>query len=339
MPRRARALSPEDQLSSSIGVHAHHLLTFLRELAIESPVPSGVLEEKLGVSDRTIRRYKEALEKEGFTIETRRGQGYQLKYVPEQWGPFLPSSVRTQLHLLEMMTELAALPAVQAQNFARELIDEVVRDSSRDSEALRQRLKHAVKTDAGLRRNNKQALHHLKPCLEAIARQHPISFQYTDSHGMVSERIVEPHGCLYTSDTWYMSGRDVQKRARRNFALERMQHVRLLHQQIFNYPADFDINKLFRGAWGIWRNDGLPTQTEFIVDPQLAQYFAEIEFPSGEKRRQRDGRLRVKTAYADVNEAARWLAPYADAVTVNYPDELQNALRAKAEGILARLNR
>jgi len=337
MPRRARALSPEDQLNSSIGIHAHHLLTFLRLLASEEPIPSGQLEETLGVSDRTVRRYKEALEREGFQIETRRGQGYQLKYVPAQWLPFLPSSVRTQIMTLGVMTEVAALPAMQVQKVATQLLDEVVRDASRDSEALRKRLERAVKTEAGLRRLSRQAVPHLKLCLEAIVREKPVAFRYIDSKAQPTERVLEPHGCLYTADTWYVIGYDRLRKARRNFALERMQDVRLMHHDLYKYPEDFDINKLFRGAWGIWRQDGLPTPTEFVVDPQLAQYFGEIEFPTGEKRRQRDGRLRVKTSYADVNEAARWLAPYADAITVVYPDDLKNALREKAQGILSRL--
>lgn len=337
MPRRAKGLTPEEQQASSISVHAKHLLLFLEALAGEAPVSSVELEARMGVSGRTIRRYKEALASQGFDIQTRRNQGYQLKYVPEEWVRILPQSIHKQLLSLDIMLKTAALPSLQVQEAVDVLSKQLLDSTSRNTEMLQQRLKRAIKTDAGLRRTAARAFSNLKLCLDAILNEHPLEFHYTDSKGESSHRQVEPHGCLYTLDTWYLICFDRDRQAPRNFALERMQEVKLQYDKVFRYPQDFDIEKAYRGAWGVWKTDGLPTPCEFVVDKELGTFFREFNFPHAKSHLQRDGRVRIKTSYADVAEAARWLAPYADKLEVRYPDELKKALRDKAEGILRRL--
>lgn len=337
MPRRAKGLTPEEQQASSISIHAKHLLVFLEALASEAPVSSIDLETRLGVSGRTIRRYKEALANQGFEIKTRRGQGYQLKYVPEHWVRILPQSIHKQLLSLDIMLKTAAQPSLQVQEAVDTLSKQILDRTSRNTEMLQVRLKRAIKTDAGLRRTAARAFSNLKLCLDAILNEHPLEFDYTDSKGEASHREVDPYGCLYTLDTWYLICHDRRKKALRNFALERMHDVKLQYDKVFPYPADFDIEKAYRGAWGVWKSEGLPTQCEFVVDKALATFFREFNFPSAKAHLQRDGRVRIKTSYADVAEAARWLAPYADMLEVRYPEELKTELRLKAEGILKRL--
>ncbi|HYE79013.1 MAG TPA: HTH domain-containing protein, partial [bacterium] len=143
-PRRAPSPSADQQPATSIEAHVHAVVTILRALATELPVPQLDLEERLGVSGRTLRRYIAALKSAGFDIQTRRGQGYQLRFVPENWQGFLPASVVAELASLRVMEHALPIPQSRAQAPLAALVDELLRGASGDLAKVEERLKRAI---------------------------------------------------------------------------------------------------------------------------------------------------------------------------------------------------
>lgn len=73
-----------------------------------------------------------------------------------------------------------------------------------------------------------ETIHNLKKLIEtAIQTKHIIRFEYTDSRGEKSKRVVEPIALLYKWYSWYVIGYDIQKRAYRMFKVVRLHNVEI----------------------------------------------------------------------------------------------------------------
>ncbi|MEO7993754.1 MAG: WYL domain-containing protein [bacterium] len=337
MPRRVPPSEmSEAQQATALEQHVLALLKLMQKLATEKPVASGDLEDLLNVSGRTIRRYIATLKNLGYDIRTRRNQGYQLTFRPEQWQGFLPVNVLTELRTLEVLRSSIPLPNTLAKDTLGSLIQSTLDESSGDLKRTAERLQRALAWRGDIPRQNKAAAANLRLCLQAIAHLHPLEMTYTDSKGVETRRVIEPWGCLFTSGTWYCLANDRLRNDRRNFALERMSEVNPLTSQSYVFPERFDIDTAYTGSWGIWRTT-TPEIVEFIVEARLSQFFLECEFPfPNKKRKHRDGRVQVRTSSADLAETARWLAPYADQLEIVSPVSLRKEIADRAREALKR---
>ena len=73
----------------------------------------------------------------------------------------------------------------------------------------------------------------LRACSRAFARGCRLSFRYTDRHGAVTRRTVEPHGLLLQPPLWYVLAMDPLRAAPRMFRLDRMRGVAVLEGSPF----------------------------------------------------------------------------------------------------------
>ena len=186
-------------------MRADRLLSILMLLQLGAPTTAGELAERLEVSERTIFRDIEALERSGIPIIAERGRaggfrlmpGYDMKFPgisgeEAQALPFAQISVAASALGLEAAAETArlkvfsALPALERER------------ASRASERF-----HLDPAEWYQRPPTPLCL---KPLAAAILADHAVAIDYESWRGK-KVRIVEPLGLVLKAGAWYMVAR------------------------------------------------------------------------------------------------------------------------------------
>jgi predicted DNA-binding transcriptional regulator YafY len=181
----------------------------------------GELGERLGVTDRTIRRDVERLRELGFPVEAAPGAtgGYQLGR-----GGKLPPLV------------LGEDEAVAVALGLRSAIDGSVTGLEEASLTVLSRLEQLLPAPAAAR---VRAIHEATAQVEwrpeervdaavlsslgqACHRSERVRFSYADRRQQRSERLVEPYRLVRVGPRWYLVGHDCDRRDCRTFRLDRL---------------------------------------------------------------------------------------------------------------------
>jgi proteasome accessory factor B len=93
--------------------------------------------------------------------------------------------------------------------------------------------------------------------VEAFTGQLKLEIEYTDAQGHGSRRVVHPYFLepRPESRTVYVFAHDEASGAVRLFRLDRISHARVVRER-FEPPANFDVDALVSGSWGIWQAEG-----------------------------------------------------------------------------------
>jgi proteasome accessory factor B len=93
--------------------------------------------------------------------------------------------------------------------------------------------------------------------VEAFTGQLKLEIEYTDAQGRGSHRVVHPYFLepRPESRTVYVFAHDEASGAVRLFRLDRISRARVVREH-FEPPADFDVDALVSGSWGIWQAEG-----------------------------------------------------------------------------------
>lgn len=86
------------------------------------------------------------------------------------------------------------------------------------------------------------------PFMDAVSTHTVVRFDYRNSRGETTQRIVEPWGLSQTRGAWYVTGRDRTVGERRTFKLDRVIGKPRLTggTHAFELPADFDMREITR---------------------------------------------------------------------------------------------
>jgi predicted DNA-binding transcriptional regulator YafY len=226
------------------------VLTLLALLQAGGTLTVTDLAQRLGVDERTLRRYVEHLRDLDVPVETVRGRygGYRLarqyrmpplmlsdeEALAVVWALMLSSKSGTgPASLLAVQSALAkvrrVLPAAPARRIDA-VIDTVSFTSARDGYGESSRL--------GGRADEKSA-QILLVLAEAARDRHPVTFGYTARQGQAAQRSVQPHGVVAHRGRLYLTGFDTGRQDLRTFRLDRIDGVRLL-EGTFAGPAGAD---------------------------------------------------------------------------------------------------
>jgi predicted DNA-binding transcriptional regulator YafY len=101
------------------------------------------------------------------------------------------------------------------------------------------------------------ALQLRRAVVEAFTGQLKLEIAYTDARGHSSQRVVHPYFLepRPESRTLYVFAHDEASGAVRLFRLDRISHARVVRER-FETPADFDVDALVSGSWGVWQAEG-----------------------------------------------------------------------------------
>ncbi|GAA4545900.1 helix-turn-helix transcriptional regulator [Amycolatopsis samaneae] len=198
------------------------------------------LAERLGVDERTVRRYVEHLLDLDIPVRSVRGRygGYRL--AP---GYRMPPLMLTGEEALAVLLGLVAgrragmvtTSAVAAESASAKIRRVLPETLGRRLDAL---LAVADFT-APARPAHFSEAETLLAVAEAARDRRPVALSYVAGHGRASERVVHPYGIVAHSGRWYLTGFDSAGGEVRTFRVDRITAVEP-HSGTFEVPDGFD---------------------------------------------------------------------------------------------------
>lgn len=311
------------------------VLTLLDLLQSGGVRTAAELAERLGVEDRTVRRYVDRLIDLGIPVETVRGRygGYRLgpghRLPPLMLGD--DEALAVLLGLLAgrragLTTAAGTASETAAAKIRRVLPGHLARrlDTLLDSLAVTPGPAGSPRPDAEI----------LLTVADAVRHRRPLSVRYTDRAGNHGERRLHAYGIVAHGGRWYVTGADPDRGEDRALRLDRVTGARPLPGS-FEVPAGYDAaDRLITGfATAAYRHEvtlrihGTPEGLRTRLPPSVARVEETREGADPAADRWLRVELRV--------ERLDWLPPLLASLdrpfTVERPEELRAAVTAYAD--------
>lgn len=291
------------------------------------------LASRLGVDERTVRRYAAHLADLGIPVEARRGRygGYRL--AP---GYKLPPLMLTDDEAVAVVLGLIAgrrAGLVTAESAAAESTVAKVRRVL--PAALAQRIDALLSTvdfTAPARQPAPAGAEVLLTLADAARRRHPVAIAYTNWRGRSSERGLDPYGLVFHAGRWYLTGRDHASGTVRTFRLDRITSAHLTDGS-FEFPAGFDPTAhVVAGLAAV----PYAHEVSVVLHTDLAEARRRIPPSVGTLTELPDG-VRLDTRAERLDGAAQLLAGLGWPFTIDRPNELKTEVRALAARLLTQV--
>ena len=217
-----------------------HVLTLLELLQSGGVRTTAELANRLGVDDRTVRRYVDHLVDLDVPVESVRGRygGYRLA-AGYRMPPLMLSDDEAVAVLLGLvagrraglMTATGTASETAAAKIRRVLPGRLASrlDALLESLAFTATAGEFPAPETGV----------LLAVADAVRYHRPLSVRYTAADGRRSERTLHPYGLVAHGGRWYVTGADPGIDADRTFRLDRIAEARALPGS-FELPAGFD---------------------------------------------------------------------------------------------------
>lgn len=244
------------------------VLALLEILQLGGTQTVGELSRRLGVDERTVRRYVTHLIDLKVPVRSVRGRygGYRL--APGFRLPPLmftdDEAVAVLLGLLAVRRLAPSVTTTQPTESATAKVRRVLPEAlARRLDALlgasdftAQPIQPDIATEAPAEL--------LLLLAEAAGAQRPVAIDYTDRNGRHTDRVVHPYGLVVHSGRWYLVAADSSDDQVRNFRLDRIA-APAMRSGTFEVPADFDA-----GAHVVTGLAATPWQHEVTVRVQAS---------------------------------------------------------------------
>lgn len=194
------------------------------------------LAARLGVDERTVRRYVAHLLELGIPVEAVRGRhgGYQI--APGYRMPPLMLTDEEALALLLGLASTTASTSEAGERAVAKLRRVLPETTGHRLDALLETLGSTTPPRARRDSVSEQAL----LLFGTAARdRRPVAISFTDRSGRTSERTVQPYGVVAHGTRWYVVGKDAASDDVRLFRIDRIAHP-VLRQGSFTVPGGFD---------------------------------------------------------------------------------------------------
>jgi predicted DNA-binding transcriptional regulator YafY len=319
-----------------------HVLTVLELLQSGGTRTAAELAGRLGVDERTVRRYVDHLIDLDVPVESVRGRygGYRL--AP---GYRLPPLMLTDEEALAVLLGLVAgqrAGLMTATGTATETAAAKIRRVL--PERLARRLEAVLGSLNFTAPPGGDAAAPQAPVLLALAdavhHRRPVLIRYTAADGRRTERTVHPYGLVSHSGRWYVTGTDPQAGEDRTFRLDRIADARTLPGS-FEPPAGIDpaqrvLSGLATAPYRhhvVLRVQGSAEQVRARLPASVA--LVEDAPPGAGVPRESAGWARVDIRAERLDWLPRVLASLDLPFVIEQPDELRGLVRALAGRLAA----
>lgn len=198
------------------------MLILLSHLESRGTWTGTALAEQLGVSPRTLRRDIDRLRSLGYVVDADAGPGGGYALGRGQVLPPLPLDAEQALVVALALLRLANLNDRKVSETALAALSRI--ESLMPTE-VRERL--AVLDHSTSFVSDGAEVGTLLQCSDAIRRQLRVEFSYTDRHGELSMRRVEPHRLVVRHRSWLLLAFDLNREAWRAFRVDRISSLRI----------------------------------------------------------------------------------------------------------------
>ena len=301
------------------------VLAMLELLQARRELTGRDLAGRLGVDERTVRRYALRLADLGIPVEARRGRHGGYRLLP---GYKLPPLMFTDDEAVAVVLGLLVgqrlgIETGSALDKVRRVLPAPLRDRVA---ALHETLgftlmpRDAAMPDASV----------LLALAAAARDRHRVRLTYRSWKGEDSERDLDTYGLVFHSGRWYASGFDHRRGEVRTFRMDRIAAVAPL-PATYEEPGGFDV---------------VAHVTESLASvPYRYEVEVQLAMPLAEARRRIpatvgtvtgiDGGVQLRTRAERLDGMARLLAGLGCPFVIRAPDELRGAVRELAERLLA----
>ncbi len=288
------------------------------------------LSERLGVDERTVRRYVDHLLDLDVPVESVRGRygGYRLApgyrmpplmFTDDEAVAVLLGLVGTRRAALQPDTAVAVESATAKMRrvLPRALagrLDALVAATSYADEG------HSPTTpETGV----------LLTVAEAAVRRRPLAITYRDKKDRSTERVLQPYGVVALRGRWYATGLDSRSGQVRSFRLDRIAHA-VVQEGQFPVPGGFDpAAQVVEAVSGASYRHAVSVRvqgSERMVRMRMPGSIAIIEPIDGEPEW-----VRVRWRVERLDWVPSVLAGLDRPFVIEKPDELREGVRALAE--------
>jgi len=307
------------------------VLALLELLQSRARLPGSELAERLGVDQRTVRRYIAQLVELGLPIQTERGRdgGYALaaghKLPPMMFSAEEALALTMGLRAARELGLHGILPAISSSEAKLERVMPT---------ALRKRVAGIASVVALDLKTPKQraASPELLALSTAARAQQRVRLQYLDLHRQASTRELDVYGLAYRGGAWYAVGYCQLRQDVRSFRLDRVQAVEALPVS-FGRPADFDVlGYLTHAIATLPRNHAV----EALLHTDLATARRALYAEMGVLEPCRGG-VRLRAQADDLASMARDFAQLPFGFSIVKPAALRRAIAAHAQALLTHM--
>ena len=160
--------------------------------------------------------------------------------------------------------------------------------------------------------------------VEAFTGQLKLEIEYTDAQGHGSHRVVHPYFLepRPESRTVYVFAHDEASGAVRLFRLDRISRARVVRER-FEPPADFDVDALVSGSWGIWQAEGHDEVVLRFAPEAAARVRQSFWHRSAQLTDLEDGGVELRLTVASEVEMRPWVLGWGAQVEVLAPPSLR----------------
>lgn len=199
-------------------------LALLNLLQTHRHWPGTELAERLGVTERTVRRDVERLRELGYRIESTPGVagGYRLEA-----GSAVPPLLLNDEEAVAMAIGLRIAASQRLVSGHETTITALAKLEQVLPAALRRRVNALAETvqPAGIRSGTPVSTEVLGDLALACRDHERVRFRYTAASGEVTRRRVEPHALVPADRHWYLLCWDLEKEDWRTFRVDRLTQV------------------------------------------------------------------------------------------------------------------
>ena len=291
----------------------------------------GDLASRLGVDERTVRRYAEHLADLGIPVRAQRGRygGYRL--AP---GYKLPPLMLTDNEAVAVVLGLTIAERAGLATTAHQATASALAKVSRVlPQALRRRIDSLLSTaqfTASVRAGAPAGADTLLGLASAAQARRTVAIAYTAWDGRESQRELDVYGLVFHSGRWYVTGHDHARDDVRTFRLDRIASV---EQRDTSYvvPADFDARtQVVSGIAAVgWAHEG-----SVVLRTTLTEARERLPRSAGRLSEHVDGVL-LETRAERLDGMATMLAGLGWDFEVITPDALREEVLALSERLRA----
>lgn len=297
------------------------LVYILNRLDRRLPTTLRVLEEELGVDERSVYRYLESLEAAGFPIYFNRekrtyafADGFQLK--------------KTDLDVEEILALAVAKKSLSylggAFDDAMEGLERKILDISSPKDRIPASV--FVLPDYGLNAFvDISAL--IKDLARACINHQVVKLIYVSLYSdEVSNREVEPYYLFLSDGFWNLRAYCRLRKEWRTFALDRVKRWRLLNKHFLPKLLGDDVGKEVSKAFGTYM-DGEVEEVIVRFSPEIKTFFQRKTWHPSQKNTERDdGWLEVRFETSGLEALKYWLYRWIPHVKIVSPDWLREQM-------------
>jgi predicted DNA-binding transcriptional regulator YafY len=287
------------------------------------------LADRLGVDERTVRRYIDHLLDLDVPVESVRGRygGYRL--MP---GYRMPPLMLTDDEALAVLLGLIGTRRAALRPDTAVAVESATAKVQRVlPPALAGRLDALVTATSHADQGDNPATPEtgvLLTVAQAAVRRRPLAITYRDKNDRSTQRVVEPYGVVALRGRWYATGLDSRSGQVRSFRLDRITDAALQEGQ-FSVPRGFD-----PAAQVVQAVSGASYRHEVSVRVHGGEQAVRMRMPGSiatvERIESEPGWLRVRWRAEQLNWVPSVLAGLDLPFVIEEPDELRERVRALA---------